>query len=100
MAKDWQEGLSSTDLPSYPVLLTLSFAFIALAFWPSKRLWYEAATESTKAPVVGISSDTWFANLRGKYQYIRNGYWTIHEGYRKVCLRTIVYLQRHINLFS
>lgn len=84
-AKDLQDGLSSVQLPSYPVLLSLSIAFIALAFWPGQKMWYAAAPEAADAPVVGIRSDTWFSRLRGKYQYIRNGYWTIHEGYHKVC---------------
>ena len=80
-----QEGLWFTKAPLYAVFLSLSFAFIAFSFWPSKRPLYGAATITNDAPTVGIDPDTWFSNLRGRYQYVRNGYWTIQKGYRKVC---------------
>ena len=88
-----QEGLSSPQLPSYTAFLFLSFAFIVLVSWSSKKLSFGAATKANDAPIVGIGSDTWFSDLRGRSQYIRNGYWTIHEGYRKVCSRTTVYFR-------
>ena len=80
-----QEGLWFLRLPLYAVFLSLTFAFIAFHFWPSKKMSYGAATTTNDAPTVGIDPDTWFSNLRGRYQYIRNGYWTIQKGYRKVC---------------
>ena len=83
MVEDLQDRRLSTQLASYPVLLSLCLVLVTLAFWLSKK----QATTATDAPVVGIDSRTWFSSLRGKYQYIRNGYWTIHEGYSKVCAR-------------
>ena len=80
-----QEGLWLTRPPLYAVFLSLSFALIAFYFWSSKQPSYGAATITNDAPTVGIDPDTWFSNLRGRYQYIRNGYWTIQKGYRKVC---------------
>ena len=85
IANDLQEGLWFTKLPLYAVFLSLSFAFIAFYLWPSKKPSYGAATITNDTPTVGIDPDTWFSNLRGRYQYIRNGYWTIQQGYRKVC---------------
>lgn len=84
MDNELQEGLSFTKPPLYAVVLSLSFAFIAFSCWPSKRPSYGAATITKDAPTVGVDPDAWFSNLRGRYQYVRNGYWTIQKGYRKV----------------
>ena len=85
MNNELQEGLRLTQPTLYAIILSFSILFIALSFWPGKKPSFGAATFTNDAPIVGIDPDTWFSNLRGRYQYVRNGYWTIHEGYRKVC---------------
>ena len=85
MDNELQEGLRLTQPPLYAIILSFSILFIALSFWPSKKTSDGAATFTDGAPTVGIDLDTWFSNIRGRYHYVRNGYWTIHEGYRKVC---------------
>lgn len=70
--------------PSLYISVTSLIAVVILAtLWNATRLGSQPLYQS-KVPIVGVPSGKLFQNVSAKLEYIRTGWWSIHEGYQKV----------------